>query len=86
VERLRWNEQPSVSLGLEKIGCLVVTSNLSIPNDFLAAAEAAHLPLLSTPLSSAIVVSLITGLGILNIRELFGVSSFVEEKNIYRRQ
>jgi HPr kinase/phosphorylase len=48
------------NLALEKISCVLVTKGLAPPEEMVAAAESAGLPLLSTPLVSSIAINLVT--------------------------
>jgi HPr kinase/phosphorylase len=48
------------NLSLEKISCVLVTKGLEPPPELIEAAEAANLPLLSTPVVSSIAISTVT--------------------------
>ncbi|HEV7376201.1 MAG TPA: HPr(Ser) kinase/phosphatase [Pyrinomonadaceae bacterium] len=48
------------NLALEKISCVLVTKGLQPPPELIEAAEAANLPLLSTPVVSSIAISAVT--------------------------
>ena len=56
-ERLR---EAIHNLALEKISCVLVTKGLEPPPELIEAAEAAHLPLLSTPVVSSIAINTVT--------------------------
>jgi HPr kinase/phosphorylase len=48
------------NLSLEKISCVLVTKGLEPPPELIEAAEAANLPLLSTPVVSSIAINTVT--------------------------
>lgn len=48
------------NLELERISCVLVTKGLQPPRELIEAAEAANLPLLSTPVVSSIAISAVT--------------------------
>jgi HPr kinase/phosphorylase len=48
------------NLTLEKISCVLVTKGLEPPEDFVEAAQQAHLPLLQTPLVSSLAINVVT--------------------------
>jgi HPr kinase/phosphorylase len=48
------------NLSLEKISCVLVTKGLQPPPELIEAAEAANLPLLSTPVVSSIAINTVT--------------------------
>jgi HPr kinase/phosphorylase len=56
-ERLR---EAIHNLALEKISCVLVTKGLRPPPELIEAAEAANLPLLSTPVVSSIAINTVT--------------------------
>ena len=48
------------NLGLERIACVLVTKGIEPPLELIEEAEAANLPLLSTPVLSSIAISVVT--------------------------
>ncbi|HEY0005796.1 MAG TPA: HPr(Ser) kinase/phosphatase [Pyrinomonadaceae bacterium] len=47
-------------LGLERISCVLVTKGLDPPPELIEAADAAHAPLLRTPIVSSIAINIVT--------------------------